>query len=377
MAIGNSLSGSLPVQFLSLKPTIVFNTKSDIIKYQNLKSSHIVYSKESGVISFENNDKCRKLNINPQFITDFKKLPVNVINYELSTSWEPFRAFFNRWGTHVMTQITFGSKIDLWNTESKENSESSSQLEAKLCAQLDGPIPDPTSPLASLCSKFDRTKREEALKTSTKETSIYIGGTEKTRDAFIESGNTRQNISNFINSSSESNQAISYGFTPIWQVFQQIENVSCIESINKGDDKSLQCDNLQRCLNLEAAYGFEASGCEKQVTSDGIVYQQFIKEESGALKSYKCFNKKEGCNKNTDCHFKLGTGCRSYGPSALDKGQHIGNDYRTTVRGVGSGNANQGINQSCYYNAIPAECRCNDKWIGELNDRYIWDQSKR
>jgi len=376
IAINNSLTGSIPVQFLSLKPTIVFNTKSDLSKYQNIKSSHIVYSKESGVISFENNDKCRTLNINPKFMTDFKKLPVEVANYQLSTSWEPFRAFFNRWGTHVMTQITFGSKIDLWNTENKENSESSSQLEAKLCAQLDGPIPDATSPLASVCSKFDRAKREEALKTSTKETNIYIGGTEKTRDAFIESGNTRQNITDFIKSSSESNQAISYGFTPIWEVFQQIENTGCIETINKGEDKSIHCENLQRCLNLEAAYGFEASLCEKKVTSDGIVYQEFIKEDSGALKSYKCFNKKEGCNKNSDCHFKLGTGCRSYGPSALDKGEPVGNDFRTGIRGIGSGTAKEGINHSCYYNAFPAECRCDDKWVGGLNDRYIWDQAK-
>ena len=34
LAISNSLSGSIPVQFLSLKPTIVFNTKSDITKYR-------------------------------------------------------------------------------------------------------------------------------------------------------------------------------------------------------------------------------------------------------------------------------------------------------------------------------------------------------
>ena len=273
-------------------------------------------------------------------------------------------------------QITFGSKIELWEIEDKENIYSVNVLEAKLCATIDGIIPSATSPLFSLCSKYNEKQREDSLKSQTKQTNVYIGGTETTRDAFIESGNTKENISNFIKSSNQSNQAISYGFTPIWEVIQSIENLKCIEKINDGEIKSLECDNIQRCLNLEASFGYQASLCDKKVTADGIVYQEFVEEKSGVLKSYKCWNKKEGCNKDTDCNLTFG-GCKAYGSSALEKGAFLGqNEFKTKIRGhVNKDSSYNGINNSCNFNLLSGGCKCNDRWIGNLNDRYVWDQT--
>lgn len=310
-------------------------------------------------------------------MSDFKRLPTEIDKPELSISWQPFYFFLNKWGSHLMSQITFGSKLETWESILDDSSGKSKSLEAKICLGIDGPVPSLVGIGAELCSQFSKEKREAARDITSNSNTVIVGGNERTRNNLISDGINNITLKQFLDSSSESDQAISYSFTPIWEIILQVYQYnSCVRNITTGKYDSPDCLDLQRCLNLEAAYGFLSVKCNKLTSTNGEVYQEFRETgEAGGLNAYGCWNKKEGCtHTSTDCHFS-GTGCKAYGPSAFDKGKEIGNNFRTNIRGSAEGKIRDGINNSCYFSL--KGCRCDKNWTGELRDRNIWDQGDR
>lgn len=375
----NNIQGNFALKAVSVKPTIFYNTKYDASKHKNIVTSRLVIANENGTITFENNDVCRKDNLHPDFLRDFSRLPVHIKNPEDTSSWQEFYAFLNKWGSHVMTQITFGSRLEHWESHLDEGKLDLASLEAKACLAIEGPEPIADSLTTSLCSKYNKTKREEASKIATNDHTIIIGGTEETRNALTLEGMSKENIKKFIESSPESNQAIGYNFTPIWEIYQQVSiGKGCMDDLDKGLKVSKNCDDLQRCLNLEAAYAFDIVNCKQLKTTNDVVYQKFEATDiESPIKTYKCSVAKEGCSHtSTDCHYKLG-GCKAYGPSAFEKGDEYGSSglFRTKVRGLPEGGARDGINNSCNFNGI--RCKCDKLWSGGLPNRLLWDQGDR
>lgn len=375
----NNLQGNFALKAVSVKPTIYFNTKYDSTKHKNITTSRLVLSNESGTITFENNDACRRDNLHPDFLEDFNKLPVKIRNPENPSAWQEFYAFLDKWGSHVMTQITFGSKLEHWESHLDEGTTDIKKLEAKACLEIEGPEPIAKSITSSLCSKYDKSKREEASSIRTNNNTVILGGTDETRNKLLLNGLTDENIKKFIESSPMSNQAIGYHFTPIWEIYQQVAiTKGCINDIDSGLKSSKNCDDLQRCLNLEAAYAYDSVNCEHLKTSNGISYQIFkANDPESIIKTYECSAAKEGCSHtSTDCHLKFG-GCRAYGPSAFEKGDEYGSEsgkFRTKVRGDAQGGASEGINNSCKFSG--AQCKCDKMWSGGLPARTLWNQGR-
>lgn len=375
----NNLQGNFALKAISVKPTIYFNTKYDSTKHKNITTSRLVLSNESGTITFENNDSCRRDNLHTDFLEDFNKLPVKIRNPENPSAWQEFYAFLDKWGSHVMTQITFGSKLEHWESYLDDGSLDIKKLEAKACLEIEGPEPIAKSITTSICSKYDKTKREEASSIRTNNNTVIIGGTDETRNKLLLDGLTDENIKKFIESSPMSNQAIGYHFTPIWEIYQQVAiTKGCINDIDNGLKSSKNCDDLQRCLNLEAAYAYDSVNCEHLKTSNGISYQIFkANDPESIIKTYECSAAKEGCSHtSTDCHLKFG-GCKAYGPSAFEKGDEYGSEsgkFRTKVRGDAQGGTSEGINNSCKFSG--AQCRCDKMWSGGLPARTLWNQGR-
>ena len=371
----NNIKGSLPLKVISVKPTLSYNTKYDINKHDNIKTSRFIIMDEVDIVNLQNNNTCRRSNTNPEFISDFRRLPIKISKPEINSEWQPFYKFLNKWGSHVMTQITFGSRLEHWESCLDSGNISNKELEAKACLEISGPISEIT---ADICSNYTKDEKEKALKLETNKITIIIGGTREIREKIALSGITDENVKDFLNSSSESDEAIGYNFTPIWEIYQQVSTVeNCLTDVDDGNPLSDECKDLQRCLNLEAAYAYQTVDCELLKTPNGVIYQSFqAVRDIPAINTYKCVASKEGCtHTETDCHMTKG-GCKAFGPSAFEKGNnYFGNLYKTKIRGLPKESSFDGINNSCKFSGI--QCKCDKMWSGGLDERILWDQGDR
>lgn len=369
----NNINGSLTLKIFCLKSTVMANTKYDITKYNNIKTSRFILLNENKIVNFINNESCRETNIDQSFIESFNSLPVKILEPSKAESWIMFDKFFNIWGTHVITQVIYGSRFEKWESTIDIRDDIQKKLEAKICLQLEDGIFNPIT--GGLCSKYSKDEKKNAEKLTTEEKTILLGGTPKTRLSLINKGITEENIEKFIDSAEDSDQPIGFNFTPIWQLYQQILNSKCVEAIDEKR-KSPHCDDLQRCFNLEAAYAYKITKCEELISVNGKEYQMFNKKSLGGNLSnmaiYKCMVAKEGCNDDeSDCHLTTG-GCKAYGPSAFEKGDEFSGNYKTKIRGDEYGSTWDGINKSC--NFTTSGCKCDKSWSGGLQRRAIWNQ---
>lgn len=52
------------------------------------------------------------------------------------TAWYQCKLFFQKWGSHILTSINFGKKVNIWDTIKTESSEKENVLEIKACLTL-------------------------------------------------------------------------------------------------------------------------------------------------------------------------------------------------------------------------------------------------
>jgi hypothetical protein len=354
-----NIGGSFSVKAATVRPSITATTGYDVTQHSDIKTSYLDLSVESGNVYFLNNNACRDESaVNQVFLADFRMLPINVSDPGMPGSWAQYNSFFENWGTHIITQLTYGSKLQQWESTLGSSNEIDKTLAIKACAQIEGIGKAFTT---NACEAYTEEEKRNALISKSNSNVIIIGGSENTREALQEEI-TSEKLDAFLKSSNESNQAVGVQFTPIWEVLKNY-------LVNLPD--------LQRALNLEAAFAFDATDCTR-MENNGIIYQEFRGTTTDNITTYSCFAKKTGCTNKGDCHYSGGkAGCQSYGPSAFDIGTPFGDPsdgkFRTRVQGIKSGGINDGINNSCNYYAFKG-CECNGNWAGGLPDRSLWEQ---
>lgn len=359
--VSNSINidGSFSVKAATVKPSITATTGYDVTQHSDIKSSYLDLLVESGNVYFLNNNACRNESaVNKVFLADFRKLPINISNPSIPGSWVQFNSFFDNWGTHIITQLTYGSRLQQWESTLGSSNEIDRTLAIKACAQIEGTGKSFT---ANACESYTDEEKRNALASKSNSNVIIIGGSENTREA-LQSEITSESLDAFLQSSNESNQAVGVQFTPIWDVLKNY---------------LLDSTDLQRALNLEAAFAFDATNCT-HLENNGIIYQEFRGNTDNNITTYSCFAKKTGCTNDGDCHYSGGrAGCQSYGPSAFIQGTQFGDvsegKFRTSVQGIKSGGIYDGINNSCNYHAFKG-CQCDKNWSGGLPDRSLWEQ---
>jgi hypothetical protein len=371
-----NISGSFAVQAATVAPSITASTGYNSTQHSDIKTSYLDLLVESGNVYFMDNSKCRGLvNIDPDFLKAFSQLPVDVSSPGIPASWAPFESFFDRWGTHVITQLTYGSRFQQWESTTGSSSDVDKTLAIKACANVEG---TGKSFAANGCAGYTSEQKKTALSSKSNSNTVVIGGNDDSRFA-LQQSITEDNINAFLRASAESNQGVGVQFAPVWVVLGEFLKGDCASDY-AADPKTLSdsCKNVQRCLNLEAAFAFRATECQT-LGSGGHTYQEFRRGQSiGGLVTYNCFSKKTGCNSKDNCHYDAGAaGCKAYGPDVFDQGAVFGDpsasQYRTAVHGSKTGGIRDGVNMSCSYKAFKG-CQCNAGWAGGLPDRYLWQQ---
>lgn len=386
IAISNNLTGSAPIETVSVEATANTSTGSNVSEKENIQTAELSITDKFASVSIVNDKKCQFANLTEDFKSAIEKLSENSVRQPSElVAWVPYLNFFKIFGTHVMTQIVFGSKLQFWESIIDSNTNTEKILAIKACLRASDNLSGIT---AGVCSKYNTTDIETANNTTTQKMAYVLGGGDNINRIIAakilnDKVATEEEISEFLKTSNQSNQSIGYIFTPIWDLIIQMYMPICINNYLKNiGDGSTECKITQLAINLEAAFAFKALECDKLTTSNGKTYQEFraIKSEDSPIIHYGCFARKTGCRSaSEDCHegWKWGiipTGCIAYGPSALTQGDEFkfGNGkFRTEVQGaIGSTDASKGINQSCKIGG--AGCDCNYDWAGGLPDRYLW-----
>jgi hypothetical protein len=369
------ISGSYTSAALSVKGTaqVMTGTSTDVTT--TFHSTYMDISVITSTVDFQQNSRCFSAkNLDGDFQKRFEALavidPTKVYD---AAQWDPYVKFLQSVGSHIMMQQQVGSRFQQWESSDSTASDIAKTLQIKACAEVEGTLTG-GGWSAKACSSYSSDEKKTALRTQTASKRLILGSTDAARAELLKEVN-ETNLAKFIDGADKGTGAVRFIFKPIWDLLYGIYQADCT---TKG---STACLNMQRAVNLQAAYdGWTATGCPKAADSRGTTYQAMAIDSTTAqgISVYKCAVSKTGCRSDDDCH--LGGGgsvCYCYGAGCIDQGANIlgsTTTFRNKVRGSQEGSYNEGVNNACYYKFI-AHCNCDGNWAGGLSDRNIYQQS--
>lgn len=313
-------------------------------------------------------------NIDPRYLAQFTALAlIDPSQVGSPTAWQPYAAFLTTHGSHIMMQQQLGSRFQKWESSTTSAEDVLNTLKAKACAGVEGTSDAGAGWSVQGCAAYSSEERRRALRFESSTRQVVMGGTEATRIALTQDVNKRT-LDAFIASASQGDQAIHFIFKPVWELFFVIYTPAC-QAAGRG---SSACQNLQRAVNLQAAYeGWTAIGCPELKDGRGSVYQTMavVGDTTQGIQTYKCQAAKTGCRSHDDCRVGgAGSVCYCYGPGCIDQGDIVAGTelFRNRVRGNREGDYDHGVNNSCNFRL---KCYCDTSWSGGLPSRTLYLQA--
>ncbi len=370
-----NLSGSYQTSALTVKGTAKSMTGYELKTEKSLHSTHMDISVVTSAVDFQQNSRCfGAQNLDPQFVRNFESLPkINRSIAHEAAQWNSYVEFLSSIGSHIMMQQLIGSRFQQWESTDSSSSDIAKKLEIKACAEVEGTKQDGGWSV-NVCGAYNSQEKQESLRTSSQTQRLILGSTDEARGALTKAV-TKETLEGFIDGAEKGTGAVRFVFKPIWQLLIQIYQPLC----GKDGKGSAACDNLQRAVNLQAAFeGWTAIGCTLQIDGQNMSYQAFEVDSSNSLgiETYRCRLAKTGCRTDDDCHLggAIGTVCYCYGSNCVDQGESFASTFRNKIWGDKSGGSADGVNNSCYYK-FGAYCDCDKSWAGGLPNRTIYLQS--
>lgn len=350
-----SISGDYKSLSFSMEGTVSASTGFSLSQDSTISTSVMEKSFTNGVIDLTKNSECQgPTALSEQFLKSLQELPVSITDPSSFNSWQPYVSFLKAFGSHVVVQLSIGAKFQKWGSIASSSVASQETLQAKACFEVEGTSGSSGWSVETCAGYYEDEKRAASQVSANSKTNI-VGGTASTRAALLNENNPKT-LADFINSAANADEAIAHRFTSIWDIV----------SFAFINDASM----LQRSENLRAAYdGWMAFGCPL-LHSGTVTYQKFqaMPGSVGEVVKYGCWNKKQGCSSDDDCHLGgAGSVCYCYGNSCI----HVDSTNRGVVRTGQTGSYDQDINNSCYYKFF-AHCNCDTMKIVGLGDRFIW-----
>ena len=387
---GNGAGGA--VSGFSLNATASTNYERTSLKTEDTASVSLDYVLLDSVVDLNQNTSCWSVdNLDPGFLSSFEALPINDPKLAAeASSWADYRNFLRSWGSHVQVKQELGSRLQILESEKSTDSVDTQTLKAKICFSLGYAAFD-----VPACLDFSASEKVTA---STKDTveKIYIaGGNSQTRNKLISSRVgmfNSEDVSAFINSASNGDQAIGFKYRPIWELLMDVYRSSCVTTKDNN-----ACQNFQRAVNLQAAYeGFLAYNCilNRTASADpnqpGLFVQGMIAlpANGNGITYYACKQTKAGCSNDNDCQAgKLFDGlefepifkqCFCEGAGCITTQSIAGtNQFRSIIKNrepnKSTANSDIGVNDSCRDGGL--SCTCNTSWAGGEQEREIYNQA--
>ena len=243
-----------------------------------------------------------------------------------------------------MTKLHLGARLQQFATTRNTSSYDEKDFMLRLCLDFVGNFFGKIN--ISACSGFSKEQLESSSKFDMNIATFVRGGDPNLR-AKLQVNLDPSTIEQFIASAQTAANPIQYGFTPVWELINQMDTPFS--------------DMYYRALNMKAYYsGYLEYGCPKKVANNGFVLQQLVEvpDERGR---FQCELAKEGCRTDSDCHIYLGSMCYCYGDTCVKNDKH-GRPQSQTKK---TGNYRDWVNTSCSYR-VGVYCGCDKPSYGDV-----------
>ncbi|XP_028408765.1 DELTA-thalatoxin-Avl2a-like [Dendronephthya gigantea] len=290
------------------------------------------------------------LPLSKEFLEDFSKLPVTIENPNSRNDWLPYHSFLEKYGSHIVKEIQYGSRIQQWNFASSSKGYSEKDFNTRACLDLSS---NTGSMKVATCTDYSKKQIKRAKKMTMSDLLVVKGGTPETR-AKLRKERTAELIEKFMLEAQSSPGRILYKWTGIWNLLKQ-------RFIGVGND-----DQLSRALNMEIYYKAVLDfGCTFSSKSD-LNLRWLERNTQSKLPDYSCMLAALGCRSGDDCHIGgWGSVCYCYGKTCVDTEKVNNQDSKIKenrfIKKNKKGSYKEGVNKSCYYHA-GATCRCHKDW---------------
>ena len=317
--------------YVTLKASLQAISSSIEWKKETIKTSNIDYSSHVSTISLES--ACIRKHFTNAFKHELSNLENDIIIPNAPSSWKNYENFIKRYGTHIMSKITFGARLQYFTATQRSYHISDNMMGARACADVEGTISEEAPFKVQGCSSYSTYDRQTAQQFSMQVRRLIRGGTKELRNKLLFSSKLDSKlVEEFINTAENSPQPIQYTFIPIWDLFPS--------------------DMHQQKVNLFAYYtGYIQHHCNF-IIDNGYIIQEFRKNPSD-YNSFQCAVQSRGCHSDDDCHYSYGKGgCRCGGPTCVEY-YKSGRPY---IKNEPSGSIWDPVSQKCKYSFFSCCC---------------------
>lgn len=246
--------------------------------------------------------------LSEHFISAFESLPrsVEYIEEPAGFDFSAYEQFLNEFGSHVVTGVTYGSRMYQHCFSQYEQDYNERNFTVKACVDFSGEA-EVTKTNISSCAGITQEEAEASSSLKVSSRLVIRGGTKETR-AKLYAERTDELVAQFL---TEANweEPIEYSFTAVWTLLGQ---------------KYMGTDHYAKVRHLEGYYlGLKNFNCKRMMSigpdGTGIALQDFFTTDysTADVPSYSCFIPYSGCHNNDDCHYGPGIYCRCHGYTCL------------------------------------------------------------
>lgn len=259
------------------------------------------------------------------FMDKLERLPLKIDEPWERNSWRPYKNFLDDYGSHIVTSVKRGVRIEQTSFSRSSKSYSERDFQVKSCVSFAGPT-SVGKVGVSACANISKSESSKASDMSTTNKLLIRGGSRETRSQLLHD-RSKGVIQQLMNEAADTHSSVQHTFRAIWKVLQS---------------RFPGSPNYVRGLNLQYYYlGFLNYGCRYVKGGEGnnkVQIQKFDYTERSSDKypEFECSLAKEGCHSNEDCHYKpiwcscRGPTCVHYKTEELDTGASKESAYANT-----------------------------------------------
>jgi len=286
-------------------------------------------------------------NADPSFMSNLLQLyPGFIVPSQQATTWMPYENFINTFGSHIVTEVTFGASIRQWSFSRASDSYTMRDLQISTCVEFEGPTNVGQLNVEG-CYGISEDDIQQAESRSVESTLDVLGGSTDTRNSLF-AGRSDELLQSLMNEGVTYPQPIDYRYRPIWEVIQMMA---------EGTDDATNATKMRTiALNLQQYFeGFLSFGCD-QTSLDSIDTRNFlITGGSNEAPVYSCQLVAKGCHSDDSCHvggaFDTQTYCYSTGCFIYTCPPFGSRVIQVAQQTDQTGGTNDNVNPSCSYHA--------------------------
>ena len=308
--------------------------------------SYFIHTKSS----YLDKNCLRKLELNSQFVRDFKALRRYVSQPHLFHSWSDYWQFMRRYGTHYVTDIKYGSSATQYLSAESSLNYKQRDFEAKACLDLSIPVKVGLVH-GGLCGGYFSGKRTSTAYDGISGRLIVLGGRDETRNKVIRHKRL-SDIEQLLNEGRNFQSPVLYKYESIVDLLK-MRFAETPYKIQAANFKAF----VEGYVNFNCYYK-KKGNIELQKFERGPV--------SFAHPFYMCTLSPEGCKQNSDCRLRFFK-CRCRGDTCVEYRQSTSfSVFMKTVALFNNRARKREVHKYCKFSEFQCKCKRPSPDVREL-----------